>query len=196
MPKQKDPPSGICYDFVRGQCPRGKKCRFSHDLREIAIATSRSSLSELKNNDEDNEKEVKEEIVEEEEHLKSHFGSDLISAVWLSSSSESKVSVKKKLNAPEIHNDTCDHHHHHHHHVISQHESVSECNSDVDLKFEIENVPFGNEVSVQHQMSYLNEDLIGARGGGVGGNGTQTKPFPLINYELMSMKSDSLIQLK
>lgn len=31
---------------MRGQCPRGKKCRFSHDLREIALATSRQNSEE------------------------------------------------------------------------------------------------------------------------------------------------------
>ncbi|GMH38707.1 hypothetical protein BSKO_06591 [Bryopsis sp. KO-2023] len=33
---------GICYDFVRGRCTRGRDCPWTHNLIEIACATARN----------------------------------------------------------------------------------------------------------------------------------------------------------
>lgn len=34
---------GVCYDFVRGHCGRGRKCPWTHNLVEIACATTKKN---------------------------------------------------------------------------------------------------------------------------------------------------------
>ena len=41
--------SGVCFDFQKGECRRGSKCKFTHDGPENALAPSKSRREEVSN---------------------------------------------------------------------------------------------------------------------------------------------------